>query len=164
MISKLTKCGGINCTTGKVYTGACISLGGITNTVSLLWKYLLMPPILWECRLSLGRVWSAACTPTVPDSHEGLFYRAWVMTGWYTEPCLIRNPSGTRIMSSYLHDCQGTVKNSVRGCSVMTSYCLDSQAARQLLSSPCCGLALEHLYISWTGPLALSISYFFILF
>lgn len=164
MISKLAVCGGINCTTGKVYTGACISLGGITNTVSLLWKYLLKPPILWECRLSLGRVWSAARTPTVPGSHEGLFYRAWVMTGWYTEPCLIRNPSETRIMSSYLHDCQGTVKNSVRGCGVMTSCCLDSRASRQLLSNPCCGLALEHLYISWTGPLALSFIYFFILF
>lgn len=79
VMSKLTECGGgINCTTGKVYTGARISLGGITNTVSLLWKYLLKPPILWECRLSLGRVWSAARTLTVPGSHGGLFYRAWL--------------------------------------------------------------------------------------
>lgn len=93
-------------------------------------------------------MWSAARAPTVPGSHEGLFYRAWVMTGWYTEPCLIRNPSEARIMSSYLHDCQGTVKNSVRGCSAMTSYSLDSRASRQLLSNPCCGLALEQLYVS----------------
>lgn len=80
-------------------------------------------------------------SPTVPGSHEGLFYRARVMTGWYTEPCLIRNPSETRIMSSYLHDCQGTVKKSARGCGAMTSCCPDPRASRQLLSNPCCGLA-----------------------
>lgn len=84
------------------------------------------------------------------------------MTGWYTEPCLIRNPWEARIMSSYLHDCQGTGKNSVRGCSATTSYCSDSRASRQLLSNPRCGLALECLYISWMGPLALSFIYFFI--
>lgn len=65
--------------------------------------------------VSLGRVWSTACTLIVPGSHEGLFYRVYVMTGEYTEPCLIRNPSEARIMLSYLHDCQGSVKNTVRG-------------------------------------------------
>lgn len=102
--------------------------------------------------------------PTVPGSHEGLFYRARVMTGWYTEPCLIRNPSETRIMSSYLHDCQGTVKKSVRGCGAMTSCCSDSRASRQLLSNPCCGLAPERSCIWWTGPLALSFKLFLYLF
>lgn len=99
---------------GLYWRGGCISLGGITNAVSLLWKYLLWPPNFVRIHTKPGRVWSVARALTVPGSHEGLFYRAWVMTGWYTEPCLIRNPLEARIMLSYLHDCQGTVKNSVK--------------------------------------------------
>lgn len=47
---------------------------------------------------------------------------------------------------------------------VMTSHCSGARASRQLLSNPCCGLAPEPMFISWTGPLELGSTYFFILF
>lgn len=112
-------------------------------------------------RVSLGRVWSTACTLIVPGSHEGLFYRVYVMTGEYTEPCLIRNPSEARIMLSYLHDCQGTVKNTVRGIGAVTSCCSDSGSSRQLLSNPCCGLALVYLMEGTSGTQILLFNYLF---